>query len=123
MRPQVESRACLDHLEEMLAVPGVTCAYLGPADMALSLGLHERHNYDMAAALGSNDMALVEQRLLKVGEGGARAFFFHSRGVLHTPCGPAAAGGAHRARLGPSCSVEGWKLLRVGLPACSCRKH
>ncbi|MEM7491461.1 MAG: aldolase/citrate lyase family protein [Pseudomonadota bacterium] len=36
---QAESRAALDALEAICAVPGVDCVFLGPADLAADLGL------------------------------------------------------------------------------------
>lgn len=63
---QVETRECLDNLDGVLSVRGITCAFLGPADMALSLGLHEKHAYNMAAALASPEMSAVNDKLLQV---------------------------------------------------------
>lgn len=48
-------------------MPGVTCAFLGPADMALSLGLHESYAYDLGAAMSSSEMKQAEAQLLAVG--------------------------------------------------------
>ncbi|MCB2178604.1 hypothetical protein KQH61_04230 [bacterium] len=36
---QAESRTALDHIEEILAVPGIDMVLIGPADLSISLGL------------------------------------------------------------------------------------
>jgi 4-hydroxy-2-oxoheptanedioate aldolase len=36
---QVETKESVENLDEILAVPGVDAAYIGPADLSLSLGL------------------------------------------------------------------------------------
>lgn len=50
----------------MLSVPGITCAFLGPADMGLSLGYHVKHNCDLPAMLASSDMEPVYTTVVEV---------------------------------------------------------
>ena len=40
----------------MLSVPGVSCAFLGPADLGFSFGLYEQSGYDLGAMLQSPRM-------------------------------------------------------------------
>uniref|UniRef100_A0A383VZ87 HpcH/HpaI aldolase/citrate lyase domain-containing protein n=1 Tax=Tetradesmus obliquus TaxID=3088 RepID=A0A383VZ87_TETOB len=53
---QVETRACFEALDEVLSVPGITCAFLGPSDMGFSYGLHTKTNYDLPAMLASPEL-------------------------------------------------------------------
>lgn len=71
---QVETKGCLEAMDDVLSVPGITCAFLGPADMGLSLGYHVKHNYDLPAMLASSDMepvytTVVEVRAEQAGSG------------------------------------------------------
>jgi len=36
---QIENQPALDHLEELLEVPGIDLAYLGPGDLSQALGV------------------------------------------------------------------------------------
>ena len=47
--PMIETAAALQHLDEILAVPGVDAIYVGPADLSLSLGLPPGNNDGEAA--------------------------------------------------------------------------
>ncbi|EPY16483.1 hypothetical protein STCU_11213 [Strigomonas culicis] len=38
---QVETQACIDHLDDILTVPGVDMAFLGPYDQCLSSGIYD----------------------------------------------------------------------------------
>lgn len=40
---QVETKACMDNLEEVLSVPGIDMVFVGPIDLCFSLGLHEKY--------------------------------------------------------------------------------
>eukprot|EP00879_Flechtneria_rotunda_P019568 GHRR01020557.1.p1 GENE.GHRR01020557.1~~GHRR01020557.1.p1 ORF type:complete len:182 (+),score=47.94 GHRR01020557.1:2-547(+) len=53
---QVETRSCYESLDHVLSVPGITCAFLGPADMGFSYNLHIKNNYDLTAMLTSSDL-------------------------------------------------------------------
>ena len=55
----------LPNLLNLQDLAPATCS--GPADMSLSMGLHEKHNYDLSAALSSEDMASVCSQVLQVG--------------------------------------------------------
>jgi 4-hydroxy-2-oxoheptanedioate aldolase len=37
--PMIETRAAMEHLDEILAVPGIDAVYVGPADLSFSYGL------------------------------------------------------------------------------------
>jgi len=37
--PMIETKQALEHLDEILAVPGVDAVYVGPADLSITLGL------------------------------------------------------------------------------------
>jgi 2-keto-3-deoxy-L-rhamnonate aldolase RhmA len=71
---QVETKGCLEAIDDVLFVPGITCAFLGPADMGLSLGYHV-HNYDLPAMLASSDMEPVYTTVVEV-RGLGRGWFF-----------------------------------------------
>jgi 4-hydroxy-2-oxoheptanedioate aldolase len=43
---QVETKESVDNLDEILSVPGVDAAYIGPADLSLSLGLPPASDHD-----------------------------------------------------------------------------
>ena len=42
--PMIETVQALDHIDEILAVPGIDAIYVGPADLSLSLGLPPGNN-------------------------------------------------------------------------------
>jgi 4-hydroxy-2-oxoheptanedioate aldolase len=44
--PMIETTTALEHLEEILAVPGIDAVYVGPADLSLTLGLPPRMDHD-----------------------------------------------------------------------------
>lgn len=54
--PMIETVEALDHLDEILATPGVDAVYVGPADLSVSLGLspgnHDEHP-EFREALGA----------------------------------------------------------------------
>ena len=37
--PMVETSEAMDNLEEIVSVPGIECAYVGPSDLAISMGM------------------------------------------------------------------------------------
>ena len=49
----VETRAGLERVDEIAATPGVDAIYVGPADLALALGLPPRFEQDEAAHVGA----------------------------------------------------------------------
>ena len=44
--PQIETRAAIDNLDEILEVPGIDGVYVGPSDLAMALGSHARSGQD-----------------------------------------------------------------------------
>jgi 4-hydroxy-2-oxoheptanedioate aldolase len=46
---QVETKESVENLDEILAIPGVDAAYIGPADLSLSLGLPPASDHDEPA--------------------------------------------------------------------------
>lgn len=44
--PMIETREAVSNLDEILSVPGIDAIYVGPADLALSLGLEPSGNAD-----------------------------------------------------------------------------
>jgi 4-hydroxy-2-oxoheptanedioate aldolase len=51
--PQIESAAALAHLDDILSVPGLDAAFVGPNDLHLSLGLAPRSESDEPAFLAA----------------------------------------------------------------------
>ncbi len=47
--PMIETVTALEHLDDILAVPGVDAIYVGPADLSISLGLTPGNNDGEAA--------------------------------------------------------------------------
>jgi 4-hydroxy-2-oxoheptanedioate aldolase len=54
---QVESRSALDELDGICTVPGIDAVYIGPSDLALSLGLSSGKNHDPRTLLAIRDTA------------------------------------------------------------------
>ena len=44
--PMIETKTALEHLDEILSVPGIDAAYVGPADLSLTLGLPPAMDHD-----------------------------------------------------------------------------
>ena len=42
---QVETKSCIDHIDEIAAVPGVDILFLGQNDLCMSMGLFERYEF------------------------------------------------------------------------------
>jgi 4-hydroxy-2-oxoheptanedioate aldolase len=57
--PQIETRAALDNLDEILSVEGVDAVYIGPMDLSISLGLPPQMDSDLPA------YAEARQRILE----------------------------------------------------------
>lgn len=43
---QIESIQAVDHAEAIMSVPGIDGCWIGPADLALSMGIHPDHKYE-----------------------------------------------------------------------------
>ncbi len=54
---KIESKAAVPHIEEILAVPGIAFAELGPSDMSLSLG------YQSLPSPWPEEMVEIEDRV------------------------------------------------------------
>lgn len=50
---QVETKECFEAIDDVVSAPGVSCAFLGPADMSFAHGLHVEMGYDLPAMLAS----------------------------------------------------------------------
>jgi 4-hydroxy-2-oxoheptanedioate aldolase len=55
----IETVTALQHLDEILSVPGIDAIYVGPADLSISLGLPPRNN-DGEAAFDEALAAIVD---------------------------------------------------------------
>jgi 4-hydroxy-2-oxoheptanedioate aldolase len=55
----VETREGLENLDAILATPGVSAVYVGPADLALSLGLPARGDTDEPAHIAAVEQILA----------------------------------------------------------------
>jgi len=42
---QVETASCIEHVDEILSVPGIDIAFLGQNDLCLSMGLYEKYTF------------------------------------------------------------------------------
>lgn len=62
--PQIETREALDNLSEILAVPGVDGVYVGPNDLAISLGYAPGSDREDPAMLEIFDHILAQSRQL-----------------------------------------------------------
>ncbi len=63
--PQLESRTAVDNTSEIAAVPGVTALFLGPADLALSLGVGQQS--EQVVALTRTAVARAHENHLPIG--------------------------------------------------------
>jgi len=59
---QVETAACLEQLEDTLAVPGVDAVFVGPFDLSYDLGLFDKYGYP--AGLASEELQLAKKRIV-----------------------------------------------------------
>lgn len=62
---QVETRRCYEALDDVLSVPGVSCAFLGPADLGFSFGLYRDADFDLSKILGHPKMDEFHGRVLE----------------------------------------------------------
>jgi 4-hydroxy-2-oxoheptanedioate aldolase len=61
---QVETASCIEHMEEIAAVPGVDILFLGQNDLSMSMGLYEKYEFPhmyTSPELGAATQKLVEQ--------------------------------------------------------------
>jgi len=65
----IETQAGLDNLEAIVSTPGVSAAYVGPADLALSLGLPPRGDTDEPRHLAAVEHILATCKRLGVPAG------------------------------------------------------
>lgn len=49
---QIERKEAVDHIDDLLSVPGVDVALIGPFDLSLSLGANDIHDAIVAEAIG-----------------------------------------------------------------------
>jgi len=60
---QVETKSCIDNIEDIVSVPGVSVAFLGMNDLCLSMGLFEKytfpHMYTSPELMGAIDKMLA----------------------------------------------------------------
>eukprot|EP00877_Chromochloris_zofingiensis_P009735 jgi/Chrzof1/5014/Cz15g08170.t1 len=61
---QVETKDCFEAIDDILSIPGIDCAFLGPADMGFSYGLHVKNNYDLSAMLASPELDHVYSKVI-----------------------------------------------------------
>ena len=60
---QVETASCIQHIEEVAAVPGVDILFLGQNDLCMSMGLYEKYEFPhmyTSPELGQATQALVD---------------------------------------------------------------
>ncbi|KAF8068167.1 rhmA [Scenedesmus sp. PABB004] len=62
---QVETRSCFEAMDDILSVPGITSAFLGPCDLGITYGLHVKHGCDIGAMIASKDLAHVYDAVLQ----------------------------------------------------------
>ena len=55
---QIESIQAVDQAEAIMSVPGIDGCWIGPADLALSMGIHPDHKYE------NDDHARALERVL-----------------------------------------------------------
>lgn len=65
---QVETKSCFESMDEVLSVPGITSAFLGPCDLGITYGYHVKNDYDIGAMIASKDLAHVYDDVLKACE-------------------------------------------------------
>jgi 4-hydroxy-2-oxoheptanedioate aldolase len=63
---QIETRESIENLDEILSVPGVDVAYVGPADLSLSLGLEPASDHEEPEFVEAIDSVLRACREHKV---------------------------------------------------------
>jgi 4-hydroxy-2-oxoheptanedioate aldolase len=58
----IETRAALDHLDEILSVDGLDAVYIGPADLSLALGCSPQFDQEEAPVVAAIDFILERAR-------------------------------------------------------------
>lgn len=93
---QVETRECINNLEDILSVRGVDCAFIGPFDLTSSTGLAEKYGSQVEAFESSEFKDMCERvvgmsRRLGIGAGNfgvvedkVRIFLSHGFNVVGT---------------------------------------
>lgn len=85
---QIESKEALDNLEDICKVPGVDVVYIGPGDLALSLGLKSRAEIDATVFEKVRDTALKNGVMPAMhGESGPEALWAIDKGFRVTTAG------------------------------------
>ncbi len=59
---QVETASCIDHMEEIAAVPGIDILFLGQNDLCMSMGLYEK--YEFPHMYTSEELGAATQKLI-----------------------------------------------------------
>lgn len=59
---QVETASCIEHMEEIAAVPGVDILFLGQNDLCMSMGLYEK--YEFPHMYTSPELGAATQKLI-----------------------------------------------------------
>lgn len=85
---QIESTEALGNLEEICKVPGVDVVYIGPGDLALSLGLKSKTEIDATVFANVRDTALKSGVIPAMhGESGSEALWALENGFRMTTAG------------------------------------
>jgi 4-hydroxy-2-oxoheptanedioate aldolase len=85
---QIESKEALDNLEEICKVPGVDVVYIGPGDLALSLGLKSKTEIDATVFESVRNTALKNGVMPAMhGESGSEALWAIENGFRVTTAG------------------------------------
>jgi 4-hydroxy-2-oxoheptanedioate aldolase len=59
---QVETASCIEHMEEIAAVPGIDILFLGQNDLCMSMGLYEK--YEFPHMYTSPELGAATQKLI-----------------------------------------------------------
>ena len=85
---QIETKEALDNLEAICKVPGLDVVYVGPGDMALSLGLNSKNEIDPVVLLNLRDTAIKHGvQPAMHGESGGEALWAIQNGFRLTTAG------------------------------------
>ncbi len=60
---QVETASCIEHMEEIAAVPGIDILFLGQNDLCMSMGLYEK--YEFPHMYTSPELGAATQKLIE----------------------------------------------------------
>ena len=61
---QIETKESMDHLEDIINIPGVDGVFIGPFDLSYALGLFEKYGYP--GGLASQELRNASQRIAQV---------------------------------------------------------